>query len=66
MAFDDNGQPVYGRLNTDRPHQLKLSGFYQLPTRTGLGARFYAGERHPDQPRHQHAESARRCSTTAG
>ena len=43
MAFDDSAQPVYGRLNTDRPHQLKLSGYYQLPTRTGIGARFYAG-----------------------
>lgn len=43
MAFDSNGQPVYGRLNTDRPHQLKLNGFYHLPTLTGIGVRFYAG-----------------------
>jgi hypothetical protein len=41
MAFDGNGQPVYGRLNTDRPHQLKLNGYYQLPTETTLGAVFY-------------------------
>ena len=34
MAFDENGEPVYGRLNTDRPHQIKLLGIYQLPTRT--------------------------------
>ena len=34
MAFDQNGEAVYGRLNTDRPHQLKLLGIYQFPTRT--------------------------------
>jgi hypothetical protein len=34
MAFAPGGEPVYGRLNTDRPHQFKVSGVYQLPTRT--------------------------------
>jgi hypothetical protein len=34
MAFDETGQPAYGRLNTDRPHQFKVAGAYQLPTRT--------------------------------
>ena len=34
MAFDETGQPTFGRLNTDRPHQFKLSGAYQLPTKT--------------------------------
>ena len=34
MAFDETGRPAYGRLNTDRPHQFKLSGAYQLPTKT--------------------------------
>ncbi|MBP1634627.1 MAG: hypothetical protein H6Q10_1201 [Acidobacteria bacterium] len=34
MAFDEKGQPVYGRLNTDRPHQFKLSAAYQFPTKT--------------------------------
>jgi hypothetical protein len=38
MAFGSDAQPVYGRLNTDRPHQLKLNGFYELPTGTSLGA----------------------------
>lgn len=34
MAFDEKGQVVLGPLNTDRPHQFKLSGAYQLPTKT--------------------------------
>ena len=34
MAFDQDGQEVYGRLNTDRPHQFKIAGAYQLPTQT--------------------------------
>jgi hypothetical protein len=42
MAFDSNATPVFGRLNTDRPHQLKLSGYYQFPTLTGVAVRFYA------------------------
>ena len=33
---DQNGDPAYGRLNTDRPHQFKFLGIYQLPTRTIL------------------------------
>jgi hypothetical protein len=37
MAFGSDGEPVFGRLNTDRPHQLKLSGFYELPTNTTVG-----------------------------
>ena len=31
MSFDQTGQPVYGRLGTDRPHQFKFQGVYQLP-----------------------------------
>jgi outer membrane receptor protein involved in Fe transport len=42
MAFDSNGQHVFGRLNTDRPHQFKLSGSYLLPTQTGIGVVFRA------------------------
>jgi len=38
MAFRPGGEAVYGVLNTDRTHQLKLSGVYQLPTRTTIGA----------------------------
>ena len=37
MAFGSDGEPVFGLLNTDRPHALKLSGFYQLPTNTSIG-----------------------------
>jgi hypothetical protein len=40
MAFGSDGKPVFGLLNTDRPHALKLSGFYQLPTNTSLGLAF--------------------------
>lgn len=42
MAFDENGDPVYGRLNTDRPHQFKIRGVYQLPSRTTLAGVFRA------------------------
>ena len=42
MEFDGSGNPVYGRLNTDRPHQLKLNGYYLFPTRTGLGVVYRA------------------------
>jgi hypothetical protein len=42
MAFDENGDPVYGRLNTDRPHVFKFLGSYQLPSRTTLSAIFRA------------------------
>jgi hypothetical protein len=42
MAFDGNGQPLFGKLNTDRPHQFKINGFYELPSRTGIGLTFRA------------------------
>ena len=42
MAFDQNGEPVYGRLNTDRPHQFKLLGIYQFLTRTTVSGVFRA------------------------
>jgi hypothetical protein len=42
MAFDENGQPVYGRLNTDRPHQFKFLGIYQFPWRTTVAGVFRA------------------------
>jgi hypothetical protein len=40
MAFQPGGEPVYGRLNTDRPHQVKLNGTYVLPSRTTLSGVF--------------------------
>ena len=36
MMFDDSGQPVYGRLATDRPHQVK--GYVVYSTAFGLNA----------------------------
>ena len=30
-SFDQNGDPVFGLLATDRPHQLKLQGIYSFP-----------------------------------
>ncbi len=42
MAFGDDGQPVYGRLATDRPHQFKLQGFYDFTFGTTIGLNFYA------------------------
>jgi hypothetical protein len=40
MAFDDHSEPVFGRLNTDRPHQFKANLYYQFPTLTGVGLTF--------------------------
>jgi len=42
MAYDERGQVVMGRLNTDRPHQVKLSGSCQFPTRTLVAAAWRA------------------------
>jgi hypothetical protein len=41
MMFTGEGQPAYGVLPTDRPHQLRLSGGYRLPFGTTVGANFY-------------------------
>lgn len=40
MAYQPGGDAVYGRLNTDRPHQFKFSGAYVLPTHTTIGGVF--------------------------
>jgi len=37
MMFTGNGQPSYGVLGTDRPHQFKAQFIYQLPTNTTIG-----------------------------
>ena len=37
MAFGENGQPVFGRLPTDRPHQFKVQGVYDFTFGTTLG-----------------------------
>jgi outer membrane receptor protein involved in Fe transport len=36
-SFDHRGQPVFGFLQTDRPHVFKIEGTYDLPWGTGLG-----------------------------
>ena len=45
MTFDKNGNPVDGRLGTDRPHQLKAQVMYRLPWNTivGLNQRVASG-----------------------
>ena len=45
--FGSNGKPVYGRLATDRPHQLKLQGFAHLPWRVTIGVNQYAASGTP-------------------
>ena len=37
MMFTGDGQPAYGRLGTDRPHQLKANVGYQFSFGTSLG-----------------------------
>ena len=41
MAFDGNGEPVLGRLPTDRPHQFKVQANYEMPWGTLIGANQY-------------------------
>lgn len=36
-TFDRNGNLVFGRLGTDRPHRFKAQFMYQFPTNTTLG-----------------------------
>jgi hypothetical protein len=36
-SFDHKGRPVFGLLQTDRPHVFKIEGTYDLPWGTGIG-----------------------------
>ena len=36
-SFDRQGKPVFGFLQTDRPHVFKIEGSYEMPWGTGLG-----------------------------
>ena len=36
-SYDAQGNPTYGRLGTDRPHQFKVQGTYDLPWGTMVG-----------------------------
>ncbi len=37
VSFDAGGQPVFGRLASDRPHRFKAQFFYQLRSGTTVG-----------------------------
>jgi hypothetical protein len=41
MMFRDGGDPVYGLLPTDRPHQFKTQIIYQFPIGTAFGLNQY-------------------------
>jgi hypothetical protein len=41
-SFDRRGQPVFGFLQTDRPHLFEAQATYDLPWGTGLGLYFIA------------------------
>ena len=41
QAFDTTGRAVFGRLQTDRPHQFKLQGTYDFRWGTGLGVNYF-------------------------
>jgi hypothetical protein len=41
MMFDEHGEPVFGPLPTDRPHQFKAQGIYSLPFGTSFGVNYY-------------------------
>lgn len=45
MVFGQDGNPVFGRLGTDRPHQFKVQGLYDFDFGTTVGAnvRFMSG-----------------------
>ena len=41
MSFDQFGNPTYGRLGTDRPHQFKTQVVYTFPFNTTVGFNQY-------------------------
>ncbi len=41
MPFDEQGQPTYGPLATDRTHQIKTQFIYDFPFGTVVGASWY-------------------------
>lgn len=47
MAFDERGEPVYGRLATDRPHQVKAHALLDLAFGTSLGLRWFGASGTP-------------------
>lgn len=49
MTFDQTGQPVYGLLGTDRPHQFKVQASYNLPWGTQVGGFYFLATGLPQQ-----------------
>ena len=45
--FQDGGKPVFGRLPTDRPHQVKGQFIYQLPFGSSVGVNEYVASGTP-------------------
>ena len=64
MSYDANGNPVYGPLQTDRPHIFKLQGAYDFKWGTILGASWFIQSGIPQSTRSGSAAS--RCSRSAG
>ncbi len=46
-SFNQQGEPVYGALNTDRPHQIDAQFLYRAPWKTTLGVNQYFGSGTP-------------------
>ena len=49
MSFDQTGQPVFGDLGTDRPHQFELQAAYQFKWGTQVGSYYLLGSGLPQQ-----------------
>ena len=47
MAFDELGEPVYGVLATDRPHQLKANFVLDTGHGASVGARWFGASGTP-------------------
>jgi len=41
MSFDENAQPVFGVLPTDRTHQIKLQAIYDAPFGVSIGGNWF-------------------------
>jgi hypothetical protein len=46
-SFGGDGKPVYGVLNTDRPHQVDAQFIYRTPWKTSIGLNQYYGSGTP-------------------
>lgn len=49
MSYDTHGNPIDGRLQTDRPHYFKFQGTYDLPWGTMVGLEYRAASGTPQQ-----------------